>query len=142
MKSELNIGISYFLIYILTSIIFIKTIINFFIENTYPILQNIKPKDKVLIHNLEAIKSYLDIPYLIIIFYLVFNKKLNIGIKLLFLFSLTSTALNYLVDKRYIYMFINKKYLNENIINFLDIKVDYALDIIILIMYLYVIYNF
>jgi hypothetical protein len=141
MKSELNLESTYILIYILASIIFIKTIINFFIENTYPTLQNLKTKDKLLIRNLEDIKTYLDIPYLIIIFYLVFNIKLNIGIKLLFLFSLISTALNYLVDKRYIYKFINKKYINENIINFLDIKVDYALDIIILIMYLYVMYN-
>ena len=141
MKTEFNILNSYILIYILASIIFIKLIINFSIENTYPILQNIKPKDKLLIKNLVDIKYYLTIPYIIIIFYLVFTKKLNFGLKLLFLFSLLSTALNYLVDKRNIYKFIDKKYINENIINFLDIKVDYTLDLILLIMYLYVMYN-
>jgi hypothetical protein len=142
MKSELNLQTTYILIYILTSIIFIKIIMNFFIENTYPTLQNIKPNDKFLLLNLEDIKNYLNIPYLIIIFYLIFNTKLSFGLKLLILLSLISTALNYLVDKRYIYKFINKKYINKNIINFLDNKLDYALDIIILIMYLYVMYNF
>ena len=141
MKTEFNIENSYILIYILASIIFIKLIINFSIENTYPILQNIKPKDKLLIKNLVDIKYYLTIPYIIIIFYLVFTKKLNFGLKLLFLFSLLSTALNYLVDKRNIYKFIDKKYINENIINFLDIEVDYTLDLILLMMYLYVMYN-
>ena len=142
MKTELNIEFAYILIYILASIIFIKTIINIFIENTYPTLQNIKPKDKLLLQNLEDIKYYLNIPYIIIIFYLVFNKKLNFGIKLLFLFSLLSISLNYLVDNRNIYKFIDKKYINENVIKFFDIKVDYTLDLIILIMYIYVMYNF
>ena len=142
MKTEFNILNSYILIYILASIIFIKTIINIFIENTYPTLQNIKPKDKLLLQNLEDIKYYLNIPYIIIIFYLVFNKKLNFGIKLLFLFSLLSISLNYLVDNRNIYKFIDKKYINENVIKFFDIKVDYTLDLIILIMYIYVMYNF
>jgi hypothetical protein len=142
MKIELNVLTPYILIYIIVGIIFIKTIINFFIENTYPILQNVSPKDKNLIQNLEYIKSYLDIPYIVIMFYLVFNVKLNLGIKILFLLSFLSTALKYLLDNRYIYKIIDKKYLNENVINFLDIKVDYTLDIIILLMYLYVLYNF
>lgn len=142
MKSELNIGISYILIYILVFIIFIIIIINIFIETTYPTLQNINPKEKLLIQNLEDLRSYLNIPYLLIIFYLVFNVKLNFGIKILLLLSLISTALHYLVDERYIYKLVNKKYINKNFINFLDIKVDFALDIIILIMYIYVMYNF
>ena len=53
MKIELNILAPYILIYIIVGIIFIKTIINFFIENKYPILQNISPKDKNLIQNLK-----------------------------------------------------------------------------------------
>jgi hypothetical protein len=142
MKIELNILAPYILIYIIVGIIFIKTIINFFIENKYPILQNISPKDKILIQNLQYIKSYLDIPYIVIIFYLLFNIKLNLGIKLLLLFSFLSTVLHFLLDNRYNYKFIDKKYLNENIIDFLDIKVDYTLDIIILLLYLYVLYNF
>jgi len=142
MKTELNIEFAYILIYILASIIFIKTIINLFIENTYPTLQNIKPKDKLLVENLENIKYYLNFPYIIIIFYLVFNIKLNFGIKLLFTFSLISIFLSYLVDKRNIYKFIDKKYINKDVITFLDIKGDYTVDLIILIMYIYVIYNF
>jgi hypothetical protein len=142
MKIELNILTPYILIYIIVGIIFIKTIINFFIEYTYPILQNVSPNDKNLIQNMEYITFYLDIPYIVIMFYLVFNIKLNLGIKILFLFSFLSTALKYFLNNKYIYKFIDKKYLNENIINFLDVKVDYTLDIIILLMYLYVLYNF
>ena len=142
MKTESGLEASYILIYLVVSIIFIKIIINFSIEYTYPTLQNINPKDKQLVDNLENIRLYLDIPYLIIIFYLLFNKKINIGIKLLFLFSFLSIFLNYLVDKRYIYKLIDKKYINENIIIFLDTKVDYALNVIILLMYLYVMYRF
>ena len=138
MKLELNYLSTYFLIYILATIIFIKTII----EIISPTENTKKQSKNYLINNFELIKSILNVPLILIIFYLFIYYKLNNGLKLLFLLSLLSILINYLFERKYIYKFIDKKYLNQNLINFIDIRLDLTLDVVILLIYFYVLIKY
>lgn len=138
MKLEFNYLSTYFLIYILATIIFIKTII----EIISPTENSKKKNNNYLINNFELIKSILNIPLILIIFYLCIKYKLNNGLKILFLLSLLSILINYLFERKYIYKFVDKKYLNQNLINFIDIRLDLTVDVVILLIYFYVLIKY
>jgi len=142
MKSIADFSTIYILILLLTIIVFLRTIIDLLVENLYPTMFNIKKVDEGLVSNLVLLKHILDVPYGLIVIYVLFNVKLSFTLYFVIALSILSITFDYLFDKRYIYDIIDKKYLNQSVVDFMDIYGQSYLDYITLAFYIYTIYKF
>jgi len=142
MKSIADFSTIYILILLLTIIVFLRTIIDLLVENLYPTMFNIKKVDEGLVSNLVLLKHILDVPYGLIVIYVLFNVKLSFTLYFVIALSILSITFDYLFDKRYIYDIIDKKYLNQSVVDFMDIYGQSYLDYITLVFYIYTIYKF
>jgi len=142
MKAKGSLNFLYIFILVLIFIVFIRTIIDLTVEYKYPTMDNVNKKDENLVSNLVFLKHILDVPYGLIIIYLLFNVTLNAKLYFVISLSILSILIDYLFDKRYIYNLVNKKYLNESVIKFIDIYLQSTLDYVTLAFYLYVLYYF
>jgi hypothetical protein len=110
--------IIYFIIFI-----FIKSIIDLMYEIKNPDSSKINKNDKLAttLENVENIFSYITIFFILVLF--IFY-KLNNLIFFLLVIILTSTLEYFLVNKRYIYLFIKPSNFSDKIVNFLDLYFD------------------
>jgi hypothetical protein len=141
MKSIADFSTVYILVFILTLIVFIRAVIDFLVEYKYPNTFNVKKVDESLVSNLVFLKHSLDVPYGLIVLYLIFNVKLNSFIYLVIVFSVMSIVSDYLFDHKNIYYFIDKKNLNQQIVKFIDEYRKIYLDLITFLVSLYVLYK-
>jgi hypothetical protein len=141
MKSIADFSTIYILLFILTLIVFLRAVTDLIVESQYPTMFNVKKADEGLVSNLVLLKHILDVPYGIIVIYLLFNAKLNFFLYLVIALSILSLITDYLFDKRYINSLIDKKYLNQKVVDFIDIHGQSYLDYITLAVYLYILYT-
>ena len=114
---------SYQMIIYLIVFLFIKSIIDLMYEIKNPDSNKIDKNDKVAttLENLENIFSYITLFFILFLF--IFYKLNNLVIYLLVII-LTTTLEYFLVNKRYIYLFIKPTNFSDKIINFLDLYFD------------------
>jgi hypothetical protein len=131
----------YILIIFLVIICFIRTIINLFINSVKQTKISLSGIEKKEINDLENLKLYLDIPIIFIIIYLLYTITLTPSVILVLSLIIISLTVDYFTITKNIYTIVNKKYINKNIIKFINKKVKPILDIIVFFIYFFILYK-
>jgi len=114
---------SYQIIIYLIIFLFIKSIIDLIYEIKNPKSNKVNEND-ILAKNLANIEYILNIVTIVLILLLFIFYKLNTLLKSLLIIILISIFEYFIVNKRYIYLFIEQNNLSDKIIKFLDLYFD------------------
>lgn len=124
----------YILIIFLVIICFVRTIINLFIISVKQSEISLSGTKKNQIISLEYLKLCLDIPIILIIIYLLYSITLTPSVILVLSLIIISLTIDYIT-------IVNKKYLNKNIIKFINKNVKPIVDIIVFFTYFLILYK-
>jgi len=128
------------LVYLILFIL-VKKFLDIIIQIKYPTFDNVRfDKQPILWRYLLYLSNISYVFVFIFVLFFLFNYKLN-GLILFFLYLLLfKVSYYFLIDYKYIYLFISKdKY--SNIIDKLDTVGDDILDSIVFLCYIYILYR-
>jgi hypothetical protein len=116
--------------------IFIKKIVDLVVEAKFPTYNDVK-KSSSFWQNLVNFDSFLQIISAIFVIYFLMFFNLNYFIKIIFIIILLQSIKYFLVEDRYIFLFIDNNNNNQKIIDLVDIYTDGLSNLIISVFALY-----
>jgi hypothetical protein len=116
--------------------LFFKKIIDLVVEAKFPTYNNIKNSSSFW-QNLVKLESFLEIISSIFVIYFLMFFNLNYFIKIIFILILLHSIKYFLIEDRYIFLFIDDNNNNQKIIDFIDIYMDGSNNVIISMFALY-----
>jgi hypothetical protein len=139
----MNSNLNYILVIFLTIIITLRMIIDTITEVYFSKEKHDHKKNNYLSTVLD-IKIVMDIISFLISLYLVFNTKFNLFLIILLFLILISLSLDVLIEKGFIYSFLNKKDLDNNTLQFFkyyDSELNIFYNFAILLVCWYILYR-
>jgi hypothetical protein len=115
---------------------FIKKIVDLVVEAKFPTYKDVK-KSSSFWQNLVNFDSFLQIISAIFVIYFLMFFNLNYFIKIIFILILLHSIKYFLIEDRYIFLFIDDNNNNQKIIDFIDIYMDGSNNVIISMFALY-----
>jgi hypothetical protein len=116
--------------------LFFKKIIDLVVEAKFPTYNNVKNSSSFW-QNLVKLESFLEIVSSIFVIYFLMFFNLNHFIKIIFILILLHSIKYFLIEDRYIFLFIDDNNNNQKIIDFIDIYMDGSNNVIISMFALY-----
>jgi hypothetical protein len=116
--------------------LFFKKIIDLVVEAKFPTYNNVKNSSSFW-QNLVKLESFLEIVSSIFVIYFLMFFNLNRFIKIIFILILLHSIKYFLIEDRYIFLFIDDNNNNQKIIDFIDIYMDGSNNVIISMFALY-----
>jgi hypothetical protein len=126
----------YYMLIFFVVFIFIKKIVDLVVEAKFPTYNDVK-KSSSFWQNLVKLDSFLQIVSAIFVIYFLMFFNLNYFIKIIFIIILLQSIKYFLVEDRYIFLFIDNNNNNQKIIDLVDIYTDGASNLIISVFALY-----
>jgi hypothetical protein len=126
----------YYMLIFFVVFIFIKKIVDLVVEAKFPTYNDVK-KSSSFWQNLVKLDSFLQIVSAIFVIYFLMFFNLNYFIKIIFIIILLQSIKYFLVEDRYIFLFIDNNNNNKKIIDLVDIYTDGASNLIISVFALY-----
>ena len=126
----------YYMLIFFVVFIFIKKIVDLVVEAKFPTYNDVK-KSSSFWQNLVKLDSFLQIVSAIFVIYFLMFFNLNYFIKIIFIIMLLQSIKYFLVEDRYIFLFIDNNNNNQKIIDLVDIYTDGASNLIISVFALY-----
>ena len=126
----------YYMLIFFVVFIFIKKIVDLVVEAKFPTYNDVK-KSSSFWQNLVKLDSFLQIVSAIFVIYFLMFFNLNYFIKIIFIIILLQSIKYFLVEDRYIFLFIDNNNNNQKIIDLVDIYTDGASNLIISMFALY-----
>ena len=120
----------YYMLIFFVIFIFIKKIVDLVVEAKFPTYNDVK-KSSSFWQNLVNLDSFLQIVSAIFVIYFLMFFNLNYFIKIIFIIILLQSIKYFLVEDRYIFLFIDNNNNNQKIIDLVDIYTDGASNLII-----------
>jgi hypothetical protein len=120
----------YYVLIFFVVFLFIKKIIDLIIEAKFPTYKDVK-KSSSFWQNLVKLDSFLQIVSAIFVIYFLMFFNLNYFIKIIFIIILLQSINYFLVEYRYIFLFIDDNNNNQKIIDLVDIYTDGSSNLII-----------
>ena len=126
----------YYMLIFFVVFTFIKKIVDLVVEAKFPTYNDVK-KSSSFWQNLVKLDSFLQIVSAIFVIYFLMFFNLNYFIKIIFIIILLQSIKYFLVEDRYIFLFIDNNNNNQKIIDLVDIYTDGASNLIISVFALY-----
>jgi hypothetical protein len=126
----------YYMLIFFVVFIFIKKIVDLVVEAKFPTYNDVK-KSSSFWQNLVNFDSFLQIISAIFVIYFLMFFNLNYFIKIIFIIILLQSIKYFLVEDRYIFLFIDNNNNNQKIIDLVDIYTDGLSNLIISVFALY-----
>ena len=120
----------YYMLIFFVIFIFIKKIVDLVVEAKFPTYNDVK-KSSSFWQNLVNLDSFLQIVSAIFVIYFLMFFNLNYFIKIIFIIILLQSIKYFLVEDRYIFLFIDNNNNNQKIIDLVDIYTDGSSNLII-----------
>jgi len=120
----------YYMLIFFVVFLFIKKIIDLVVEAKFPTYKNVKNSSSFW-QNLVKLESVLEIVSSIFVIYFLMFFNLNYFIKIIFILILLHSIKYFLIEDRYIFLFIDDNNNNQKIIDFIDIYMDGSNNVII-----------
>jgi hypothetical protein len=110
--------------------LFFKKIIDLVVEAKFPTYEGVKNSSSFW-QNLVKLESVLEIVSSIFVIYFLMFFNLNHFIKIIFIIILLHSIKYFLIEERYVFLFVDDSNNNKKIIDFIDIYLDGASNVII-----------
>jgi hypothetical protein len=120
----------YYMLIFFVVFTFIKKIVDLVVEAKFPTYNDVK-KSSSFWQNLVKLDSFLQIVSAIFVIYFLMFFNLNYFIKIIFIIILLHSIKYFLVEDRYIFLFIDDSNSNQKIIDLVDIYSDGLSNLII-----------
>ena len=120
----------YYVLIFFVVFLFIKKIIDLIVEAKFPTYRNVH-KSSPFWQNLVKIDTFLEIVSDIFVVYFLLFFNLNYYIKIIFIIMLIDSFSLFLIEYRYIFLFIDKNAANEEIVNLIDVYFDGSTNLLV-----------
>ena len=120
----------YYMLIFFVVFLFFKKIIDLVVEAKFPTFEDIQ-KSSPFWQNLVKLESFLEIVSSIFVIYFLMFFNLNHFIKIIFIIILLHSIKFFLIEERYIFLFVDDSNNNKKIIDFIDVYMDGASNVII-----------
>ena len=120
----------YYMLIFFIVFLFFKKIIDLVVEAKFPTFEGVKNSSSFW-QNLVKLESVLEIVSSIFVIYFLMFFNLNHFIKIIFIIILLHSIKYFLIEERYVFLFVDDSNNNKKIIYFIDIYLDGASNVII-----------
>jgi hypothetical protein len=120
----------YYMLIFFIVFLFFKKIIDLVVEAKFPTFEGVKNSSSFW-QNLVKLESVLEIVSSIFVIYFLMFFNLNHFIKIIFIIILLHSIKYFLIEERYVFLFVDDSNNNKKIIDFIDIYLDGASNVII-----------
>jgi hypothetical protein len=120
----------YYMLIFFVVFLFFKKIIDLVVEAKFPTYEGVKNSSSFW-QNLVKLESVLEIVSSIFVIYFLMFFNLNHFIKIIFIIILLHSIKYFLIEERYVFLFVDDSNNNKKIIDFIDIYLDGASNVII-----------
>jgi hypothetical protein len=120
----------YYMLIFFVVFLFFKKIIDLVVEAKFPTFEGVKNSSSFW-QNLVKLESVLEIVSSIFVIYFLMFFNLNHFIKIIFIIILLHSIKYFLIEERYVFLFVDDSNNNKKIIDFIDIYLDGASNVII-----------
>lgn len=120
----------YYMLIFFVVFLLIKKIIDLVVEAKFPTYKNVK-KASPFWQNLVKIDTFLEIVSDIFVVYFLLFFNLNYYIKIIFMIMLIDSFSLFLIEYRYIYLFIDKNETNEKMVHLIDVYFDGSTNLLV-----------
>jgi hypothetical protein len=120
----------YYMLIFFIVFLFFKKIIDLVVEAKFPTFEGVKNSSSFW-QNLVKLENVLEIVSSIFVIYFLMFFNLNHFIKIIFIIILLHSIKYFLIEERYVFLFVDDSNNNKKIIDFIDIYLDGASNVII-----------